>query len=40
MYWEHPIEKEPVAKEPVYWNELPSEIPQLDIPDEGRNPIL
>ena len=32
--------KEPVAKEPVYWNDFPCEIPQLDIPDVGRNHIL
>ena len=32
--------KEPVAKEPVYWNVLPCEIPQLDIPNVGRNHIL
>ena len=29
--------KEPVAKEPVYWNVLPCEIPQLDIPNVGKN---
>ena len=34
------ILKEPVAKEPEYWNDLPYEIPQLDIPDVGRNHII
>ena len=35
------ILKEPVAKEPVYWNNfLPCEILQLDIPDVDRNHIL
>ena len=29
--------KEPVAKEPVSEMNLPCEIPQLDIPDVGRN---
>ena len=32
--------KEPVVKEPVYWNDLPCEIPQLDIPDVGSNHII
>ena len=33
--------KEPVAKEPVYWNDFTLwDIPQLDIPDVGENHIL